>query len=32
MSKTCKFFEDATIFDSDFNETEYKYCTLFGEE
>ena len=32
MSKTCKFFEDATIFDSDFNETEYKYCTLFGKK
>lgn len=28
----CKYFEDATIFDMDFNEIEYKYCTLFDDE
>lgn len=31
-NKLCKFYEDATIFDSDFNEIEYKYCTLFDDE
>ena len=28
----CKYFEDATIFDCDFNEIEYKYCMLFDDE
>lgn len=31
-NKICKFYEEATIFDLDFNDIEYKYCNLFDDE
>ena len=31
-NKICKFYEEASVFDYDFNEIEYKYCTLLDDE